>query len=507
MTDTRMLLGRIAALRQRMEQAHGRAGAASSPAAPKQAAEPDRVERLENQVAAGHRQGALLDGSFRQLHEGEPVSADAAMPRQLTARARRLLLVGQGLLGHLRGLAESFASDVRAPGAEPVPELGKWPGIDHAHPLAVRYRETVAMLDTALRTVQAYPDSPSAQLRLCDGLEAALNVVAERGAALHATVEERKNESLRVDRLAEMLQSLAGGQPVEARAFVGLAESLVADVEQGLPLHFLHVEPLDDPLSERAGVWYARAVACHCLTVAQVAARLVRQEPDLRGQLIEPVLSALLHDVGMLGIPLEVYAHPGPLDEEQRRVLESHTRRGAELAAKLWPSAGWLAEACASHHERHDGTGYPAGLRGTQITPLVRFLAVCDVYAALCTPRPHRPAREPRTALTDTLLLADKGTLDRNFAERLLQLSFYPVGSAVELADGAMGMVVGAPVGRRDLTTPSRPVVALLTDTHGQWLPTPRHVNLAECEGRTIVRSLMPAERRRVLGKRYPELA
>src|SRR5207302_2281552 len=119
-------------------------------------------------------------------------------------------------------------------------------------------------------------------------------------------------------------------------------------------------------------------------------------------------------------------------------------------------------------------TGYPDGRRELQLTALPRLLAVGDVYAALCCPRPHRPARETRTALTDTLLLAEQGALDRYHAERLLQLSFYPVGSVVELADGAVGVVVATHMSRRDLTTPARPVVALLTDSQGQRLPLPR---------------------------------
>lgn len=504
MTDTRGLLSRIAALRQRMELAHGKRE--TRPAADLASAEPpDPVERLESQVATGQRYGALLDGSFRQLHATDETAEAPGLPCQLTARARRLLLTGQALLSQLRSLADAFPTEVRVP--EPIWPLGQWPGIEPAEPLATRYRETVAMLDTALRTVQAYPDSPSAQLRLCDGLEASLNVVAERSATLRGAVEERRTQALRVESLADLLVRLAGGRPVETAEFIGMGEALLADVEQGLPLRFYPVAPLDDPHAAHAGLWHARAVASHCLTVAGVVAWLVRHEPELRAAPVEPVVAALVHDVGMLRLPTAVYAHPGPLDEEQRRALEGHTRAGAELVSKAWPALGWLADACLSHHERHDGTGYPAGLRQMQIAPLVRFLAVCDVYAALCTPRPHRAAREPRTALTDTLLLADKGALDRNFAERLLHLSFYPVGSVVELADGAVALVVAASLGQHDLTSPARPVVALLTDTHGAWLPTPRHMNLAECADRTIVRSLNQAERRRVLGKRYPELA
>ena len=83
-----------------------------------------------------------------------------------------------------------------------------------------------------------------------------------------------------------------------------------------------------------------------------------------------------------------------------------------------------------------------------RLTPLSRLLAVCDVYAAFCTARPHRPAKETRTALTDVLLMAESGLLDRDYAERLLELTFYPVGAAVEMADGSLALVAAAPSAR-----------------------------------------------------------
>src|SRR5207249_69187 len=113
-------------------------------------------------------------------------------------------------------------------------------------------------------------------------------------------------------------------------------------------------------------------------------------------------------------------------------------------------------------------------LRDVQVSPLVRLLAVCDVYAALCSPRPHRSALDTRTALTDTLLLAEQGALDPHQAELLLKLTFYPPGTLVELADGAVGLVVATHQGRRDPSAPARPVVALVADSSGRSLPTPR---------------------------------
>jgi hypothetical protein len=478
MSDTRVLLSKIAALRQRLDKTP-----APATAWPGADALPEGARQVESRLAAASRYGTLLDGTFRQLADaptalGEP----AALPRRLTARAHRLLQVGRGLLGQLRILGEFFG-----------------PISDGTDPLAERYRQTVAMADTALRCVQAYPDSAAAQLRLCEGLEATLGAVAEHIGVLHSAAARRRREAERVAALANLLQGMEAGKPANLEHFVRIAEVLRAEARDTAPLRFLLTEwPEDGDVA-----WL---VARHCLTVAQVVARLVEGDADLRSQAIEAILAALVHDVGMLRVPREVLAHAGPLAETQRRVVEAHARIGGELVQRQLPDAGWLAEVTASHHERIDGTGYPLGLRDTQIPLLARLLAVCDVYAALCSARPQRGPFEPRTALTDTLVLADKGTLDRLCAERLLHLSFYPIGSVVELADGAIGLVVATHPNRGDLHMPARPVVALLTNTQGQALPAPQHLDLAACESRSIVRALTPAERRRTLGQRYAHL-
>jgi hypothetical protein len=344
--------------------------------------------------------------------------------------------------------------------------------------------------------VQAFPDAPSAQLKLCEGLEAILGVVAQRVAVLVGAVAQRRLWAERIDTLSSLLGGLAAGEIVDAQPLMILAESLILEAQEATPLRFLSA-PAEQP---------ARFVACHSLTVAQVIARVVRRDPELRARTQEAVQAALVHDAGMVRVPTDVLAKAGPLDEAGRRSIEAHPRTGAELIRRLLPDAT-LAEAVANHHERLDGTGYPAGLREAQLSSLTRLLAVCDTYAALCCPRPHRPASDTRTALTDTLLLAESGALDSGHAERLLQLSFYPVGSAVELADGSVGLVVATHLGRQDLSTPARPVVALLTDAQGQPLASPLHLDLSESETRSIVRSLPPAERRQILGGAYPQWA
>ena len=479
MIETQVLLSKIAALRQRLEQPRAPAKDDGPPAA---ALPPDacRVKLLEQRVAAGSRFNGLLDHSLRQLPEADdPTGPGPVLPAQLTARASRLLRRGQDLLRQLRTLA----SDPLLQG-------------DGADPIAVHYRETVAMTDTVLRTVQAFPNSASAQLRMCDGLEVILGLVGERLASITAVAGQRRREAGWVRSLADLLTGLADGKPPDVKLFVLLAEAVYTDAQEAAPLRWFQ-EPPEQP---------ARFVAAHGLNVAQVVARVVRHDPGFRGRALDPVLAGLVHDAGMLRVPVEILAQAGPLDDDQRRAVEAHAAAGAELALRLLPTGTWLADACAGHHERLDGTGYPGGLREGQIGPLARLLAVCDVYAALASARPHRPAADPRTALTDTLLLAEQGALDPNHAERLLHLAFYPVGTVVELADGAVALVVATHQGRRDLNTPARPVLALLTDAQRQALPVPRHLDLAECDGHSIVRSLPAAERRELLGRRFPEL-
>jgi HD-GYP domain-containing protein (c-di-GMP phosphodiesterase class II) len=299
-----------------------------------------------------------------------------------------------------------------------------------------------------------------------------------------------------VERLANLLEALSAGQPLDISPFTALAEDVLVEA-QTAPLRFASAAA-EEP---------ARFIACHSLMVARVAARVVVHDAEFRSQRLDLVLAALVHDAGMLRVPAEILAKPSPLNDGQRRLVEGHARAGADMARRLLPGEAWLAETVAGHHERPDGTGYPAGLRDTQLSPPTRLLAVCDVYAALAAPRPYRPAAETRTALADTLLLAEQGALDRHSAERLLQLGFYPTGSVVELADGTIGLVLAAPYSRRDLNAPARPVVAVLADAQGRPLPMIEYLDLARCEGRGIVRSLSPAERHELLCKQYPHVA
>jgi HD-GYP domain-containing protein (c-di-GMP phosphodiesterase class II) len=491
MSETQALLSRIVSLRQRLELAQGLARLRpNADTAPPHSGEsgdplpagPARVAVLEEALAEGADCARQLDYAVRPLTAArEP---GLTLPAQLTARARRVLERARDLFQALRGLADEPA--VREPRSV----------------ASALHGEATALTDAALRMVQGLPDSPAVQLQQCEGIEAALAAVAHRLASLGEIVGRHNEEAGRIGLLADCLVRLDSGAATDLAPVLALAESMLVEASDCAPLRF-HRPPVPAPADRD---WVARSVACHSLTVAQVVARLVRLDPELRPHSGDAVFAALLHDVGMLRISPAILSHAGPLADDSRREVEGHCRAGAEVLAALVPGVPGLADAATHHHERTDGTGYPDGLREAQLTPLSRLLAVCDVYAASCCPRPYRPARETRTALTDVLLLAEQGALDRHFAERLLQLSFYPVGSVVELADGSVGVVVAVPLGRRDLNAPARPVVAIMVDANNRYLPAPRYVDLAQSDRHRIVRALSAAERR-ILDTRYPEWA
>jgi HD-GYP domain-containing protein (c-di-GMP phosphodiesterase class II) len=100
----------------------------------------------------------------------------------------------------------------------------------------------------------------------------------------------------------------------------------------------------------------------------------------------------LLHDVGKIGIPDRVLRKPGPLDPDERRLMETHTLVGERMLSDLALLRGEGLRVVRSHHERWDGSGYPDRLAGDEIPIGARVFAVADTLDALTNDRPYRAA-------------------------------------------------------------------------------------------------------------------
>ena len=400
--------------------------------------------------------------------------ADEPVPC-LTARAAKLLEQAREVHAELKTLADEAIFK------------------EELNPFAPLQREAANMLDLIVRSLLSLPPSQAAQLRFCEGLQACLDSAQDKVRILRTGMSARREASDRVDHLADLLRGLITDRPLDLGGFLRVAHAVVIDVEQELPLRFPTGRPGDA----------ASFAAAHGLAVAQVFATVSRPEVPNRQRLAEMIVPALVHDVGMLYVSPVILFKDGPLDAVDRSAIHQHPARGATAARRLWPGGGWPLEAINDHHERQDGSGYPNGCRADDLSEPVRLLAACDVYAALVSPRSHRPAADPRTALSDTLVLADQGILDDRQTEKLARLTFYPAGCVVQLTDGTVALVVGTAKKRSSL---AKATVIPLRGPHGELPTHPWPLDLADAPQLGILRALSQGERSQILGRTHPVL-
>jgi putative two-component system response regulator len=102
-------------------------------------------------------------------------------------------------------------------------------------------------------------------------------------------------------------------------------------------------------------------------------------------------LAAPMHDTGKIGIPHAILRKPGPLDEQEWVIMKTHAQMGYDILSKSdAPVFQLAAEIALCHHEKWDGSGYPGGLKGTQIPESARIVALADVFDALSMKRPYK---------------------------------------------------------------------------------------------------------------------
>ena len=134
----------------------------------------------------------------------------------------------------------------------------------------------------------------------------------------------------------------------------------------------------------------------------QLALRLSLSEEEIK----TIKQAALVYDIGMIGVSESILNMPGKLAPQEWEMVKLHTVVGDEILGNL----PFLAEArhiARHHHERMDGSGYPDGLSGRQITSALQVVSICDAYDAMTSPRPWRPALSKEEAIA--ALRDDKG--------------------------------------------------------------------------------------------------
>lgn len=206
-------------------------------------------------------------------------------------------------------------------------------------------------------------------------------------------------------------------------------------------------------------------------------------------------LGALLHDVGQTRIPRNLIRKRDAYTETERRLVEQHPQLGAIVLQQSEDIPEVARRIVIEHHERINGSGYPYGLRGAEISRFSQIVAVTDAYDAMLTGRNH-PRLQPIEVLRQLYLEANGGAFDRDLVERIIRcLGVYPIGSLVELNTGERGIVIAA--NRADTV---KPTLRIISSRQGLELPNGPIVSLADPDSdsgeRRIIRALDPGKER-----------
>lgn len=271
------------------------------------------------------------------------------------------------------------------------------------------------------------------------------------------------DDALRFGR--RLIEDVHAGQPVVPDDVRAAAEPIVASVLRNADaLFWVNALRAHDPYS------YSHAINCSALAAA------FGRHLGLPHELLLRVASgALLFDIGKTRVPGEIVGRAGPLNPLEMARARRHVELGLQILDESGEQDPIVREMMASHHERFDGSGYPARLRDAAIPVYARIAGIVDSFDAMTSERPYAPAMPRHDALQE--LYRGRDTLYHGeMVEQFIScLGVYPTGSLVELSSGEVAVVMSQNPSRR-----LRPRIMLLSDRDKRLRDSFRVVDLMD---------------------------
>ncbi len=315
-------------------------------------------------------------------------------------------------------------------------------------------QETEARIDAVLGRIAA-PKPVEAKASMAEEIERAAKICA------------RGKESV-----VSMFQEARMGKAIDYAAAGELVEEISNSVMRnpGALISLARLRSADD-------YTYMHSVAVCALMVA-LARQLSLDEEQTR----EAGMAGLLHDLGKALTPTEVLNKPGKLTDEEFRIIKKHPVDGHRLLIESGGASEVSLDVCLHHHERVDGSGYPKGLKGDEISLYAKMGAVCDVYDAITSNRPYKGGWDPAESIRKMTEWSQSHFDQRIFHAFVKSIGIYPTGSLVKLASGRLGVVIEQ--SPKSLLTPQ---VKVFFSTKSKTYIPPEIVDLSKQSAEKIV--------------------
>ena len=196
-------------------------------------------------------------------------------------------------------------------------------------------------------------------------------------------------------------------------------------------------------------------------------------------------LAAFFENVGMYKIPDSILKRESKLGEDEIKIIRKHPETSAEIISRMGEKYSWLAQVALQVHERSDGSGYPRGLKGEEISELASIIGLIDTYVAMIKKRSYRE-KFIQTDAIKFILKAGKSLFPSKIVKTFLtDISLFPVNTYVRLNNKSIGRVIST-----DKNQPLKPKIELLYDSQGKKIEKKTIIRLSDNPLLYIVNSI-----------------
>lgn len=267
--------------------------------------------------------------------------------------------------------------------------------------------------------------------------------------------------------IEEVMSDLQNGRDIDMQKLKDGVDAMIESITRN-PAAFIWLKAI----KRKSNYAYQHALGCSIW-----AASFGRHLGMNHNELSELALSGLLFDVGKTRLPSALLEKTTVFTEDDHELMHAHVQYGLDILGKTPDVPTRVMQAVATHHERHDGSGYPNGLHGNEIPIFGRILGLIDIYDAMTSVHSYIDSRSPHQTVMELYQSRDS-LFQAELVEQFIQTcGIYPSGSLVELSDGRVAVVTAV----HDLKR-LRPSVMILMDADKMPLREFQSIDLGRTE-------------------------